>query len=1772
MPVFVFPQEVSMGLRPTHLGYAYQDLLTALRLVDLAVGRAKSVLVDTKLFTGDRFDDITCEWSTGSRERLQIKHTDHDRALSLESFTKDTRGLRLDLLLASMKESLTSHPGALHRLVVRDTEPEDPELTRVLRPVHTSADPGPALHGLSSKRFRFDAAALRAHALWKELLAEVSGDLLDRACALLVVDTNLPACSLNVLEPGPAEAALLHRVTEELGAGRPPNRHRTPEQVALALIETAKAARSRTGTVTVEDLLPRLSLEVDFGAVREGHPVDRATEVSRPTMLTGVVAAVKDTAQQGGAVVVTGAPGIGKSWLCEQLGDALRETWLAVRHHCWLGAVDSDREQRVLTEVVIGSLIKQLGTAVPEALAQVRPRYAATPETLTAAVAAARGLDPDRPIALIVDGIDHVSRVLGSTAGSAFRAQVDPAAQLVADLTALELPPGVVLVLASQPGPHLEAVDGACRLSVAPLSRGELHALADRLGVLAALSSSPAGEGLDPAARAEAAVTLIEERSRGNALYATYLCRQAVGPAPGLGAAPAPHGAGDPLERLRMVPSSAHDLDDYYTYLLDGLTPGQRSAVSMLAVCDFAVSAQELEEIFPLPGMQLGAALSSVAPIVAQQPGIGGLKIHHESFSRFVRRIDGDHGWVDQVRTQAADWLSRRDFFTDPRAFRHLPELLAALGRDEELALLIGPDFLSRAIAGLQPPQAVAHTLTVAARRAAALSDWPTLVRCVELNRARANYEDEGLPGSLVPYADVLVELVGADRVAASLMYEGVPTVPARWGLQLCAAVDRAGHGAPWEAYLTGWEEVRDDEGVHYGSASDESVFLAELRGRIRLPARPGDAVEPEEAARTLGQRVARFLDQEALTSPERALEVLLDCLGFVPLLEGAEYIERPDRRAALLLHLADARGSVGGTLPSARTLATAAWASGPCDPRRLLRHGLAVADLAEEIFSPDITTILTEATREVLTDHASGLSGPVSRWLALLAVAHAADPQTPARLLPQLGGDGFYRTWLRFAIATLGLRQDVAAGKLPAATASATARVALEHLARHTAPFTGRPRASDLADIHGLVRQVLHEAVALLHSDDVALGIAALQAVSEGTTTSLMGMAGTGPLITTELLSLLAASAGQAGGDVVHELMRALRAAHAEHRALYTESADFELEMARVSLACGDPQEAQQCWDRAARYMGAYGSHKDITIEELLEPLPQLMQADPVQARVRLAQVQPLVYLVAHGTDGRGTGGFPRDWWQLLARLDPGAAARLGAEVLLTEPGLPDYRVASAHRQLLATQANTADPVVLAALRIAAGSAGHGVQGDIALLGRLADLPGNDAARSLRLLPVLANAITSTYDDQTLTAAPHGAADQPAAALRAAAHRCGGEGGPHWAPRPAPNRTSRDWSSRTHPTTGAYLHAQQRPILSQGAAGVLAAVRDRSSKAYSDPQGPRWSRDALANAVGWRLLEILHDQGADAVTQLLQRIPEEMNLSNPLELLADIAAGFRLRHDAAPDVFGPLAATAGMLAYTKTRGGGGWRAFAGSARLDLWQQAHAVDATTAAHVLAAQVAQAVANPTHSRSTGISQALVSAFAIQPPDPSQPSPASALACWDAAHDVIAHRLPGDAGLGHGAYHPQPEPEPEPEPEPATQHDIDTALCRLALATVALPDRGDKRRALIAATVLLASRAAQAQAAFAYVLSFDLGAGPLTWLLTVLHSQLPEGPLDAALREQLEALCGTGMLSVRAEASAVLTRAGYRPPSPPATAAHQTLARTISAALASTEGSA
>ncbi len=211
------------------------------------------------------------------------------------------------------------------------------------------------------------------------------------------------------------------------------------------------------------------------------------------------------------------------------------------------------------------------------------------------------------------------------------------------------------------------------------------------------------------------------------------------------------------------------------------------------------------------------------------------------------------------------------------------------------------------------------------------------------------------------------------------------------------------------------------------------------------------------------------------------------------------------------------------------------------------------------------------------------------------------------------------------------------------------------------------------------------------------------------------------------------------------------------------------------------------------------------------------------------------------------------------------------------------------------------------------------------------------------------------------------------------------------------------------------------------------------------------------------------------------------------------------------------------------------------------------MSADSAASVLADQVLAAIAGRSYE-TYGVTRAMVSAFAAQPLDRAETHGRSAFACWDAAFDVIEYRLPGTTPYDDAESY-------EPTTAPDCRATTDVALARFALATVAMPARADRRRALVAATVLLAARPVVARAAVMEVLDAGLGAGPLTWLLAVVHDGIGDSGVPDNLAARLTQLTRSELLSVRALAAEVLTKARRPVPAPPATAAHPLLERAV-----------
>ena len=1712
------------SLQAAHRGYEYQDLLTATRLVDLVLGTITAACVDVKQVSDDRFDDLTVITVDGVRERTQFKHTDNDdKPLTVETFTTDARGLRLDRLVAAAIADRDGPGGSaadlVFRLVLRDTRPVDETLSAFLLPA--SPDPGPFITGMQTRRLRFDIERLWPLEPTQVGVVTKSGhsrfaflhsgpNSVDRAdlawlCTHLIIEVEAPGSSGVMLEPGPAERILLTRVRAEVGAESYPNAGRSAEDVAEAFATFARQARQGLSTPTAEAVLQRAQLRRDFGAVSRAHPVDRSVEVARPNAVADVHAAAEQAALLAVPLVLVGPPGQGKSWACDQLvRDLLSAGWLVAEHYCYLNDTLDERDERVQAETVFGSLLGRLAEADPNLVDAQRPRYAADDVALGNAVARAVQNQPDRRVALVVDGLDHVARILPSRPGS------DPSTALASALAALELPAGSVLIVLSQPGEHLAPLRnvGALTVEIAGLTGTELGALVAKLGlVMGPESTDPIVEDQ----QTDSFLAVLEERSRGNALYATYLCREVV---------TSPYAEADPEAVLRALPPFDGTLENYYTHLTVTLGPGSGVA-DVVGLLDFPVNRAELAEMRPDLAHWLDVALARLAPVLAERATQGGLRVYHESFARFLRkRMETNPDALAANLRFVVDWLVARGFYRDERAFRFLLLALAAAGRDREVLDLVDVNFAANAVAGGHPASAIAANLVVATSCAGRLGDLPALTRCVELARAAESFEDERLDSAIVNYIDVPMALLGSEEFASRLMFDGKIAVPARAGLQLCAAIDATGAVAPWRDYLPAFRKWQASDATSYGPESSRAVALAWMRGHLRVSASGAH----EHAQHN---RIVRLLNDTNLP-PDDVIPIVADVIGIQPTAELVDHLDSPTGAALALAEVArrSTDPSADGLLAHLVPLATRQYAPG--NAHRLIKLGAALEDIGKSSIS-EMRTLLVTITQEVTSRNAIHTEGRVPTWLDWCAITARRDPTILPTVEGMLGGEGWYRCWLRFALALV--QAEAAEGDR-----AALALDALHHLTGDLHPFTGSPRACDLYPIHKQIADTLRRAVALLDDRAWPQALAILQQVAERVGVSLRGQ-DAGPVTPDFLLTLaIEATTTPARRPATQALIDKALTEGGDRR-YYSTLAEYRLMAARFAIAGGDISQAEAYWNEACRLMTAYGFHKDITIYEVLDPLPNLVAADPGRARIRLAQVQPTCERVVLHTDGKSTRGAWIQWWTYLAAADPAALTQLAVPAMLKRSGHVNDLYNGALEDLWRSWYHLADPIVAGALRLALPMPLD--DADPAMTERLADIADMSGADLPGRLLTLALARADERPlHHPLTNSDELVAEDNARveAVNLVAARVNA---PQIGVGPAADekvdRRRTPIARETSP-----VDVQQTAVggFPRGAVGVARAIRTWRRRPY-EPTSPDWAPERFANIIGYRLVELAEDGAEQEAVAALQSLAGALDMFDRSGLLTFLGKGLE-RHGQPC-----LAAAALALAWTRTRGNGGWMNFGGQSELDSLRHATRLDPDTAWATVASEVARVVAG-SNQGSYGVSQALIHASLTGGLPTQGPPLDTAFAAWDEAHSVIALRTP------RMADEDDPDVPYAPPPQSMTANptgEIDTVFSEAIIGMMAHPGRENRRRALLAFNILLRHRLEATAEALAATLSALDEPALLSWLLKVVTNvDTAQRTVADLCHDALQRHANCPHLTVRALAARVL---GGRATPPPVT---------------------
>ncbi len=1221
------------SLAAAHKGYFYQDIVTAYFLARSIVEQVRGTTVDAKLHTDDRFDDLLVVMNDEKMIRRQFKHSDAPLAFEGSFLSSDKYSLRVDELIKSWQADPAHVRSAEYRVCVTWRTPvtkEDRFLLKAATSLNSFGDHGGCFH------LNLDAIwPKRQPPLIKCLQNTKRADLVAFA-KHLVIELECPRASFDLDHPGPMEQLLLGVLTDRVGFGRYPNHLRRPVEAAAQLILLAvktRGADPQHSALSPSRVIAEIGLITDYGRIAQQFPFKAEVFVSIPDLRKKLLQKVKG----GGITVLSGGPGVGKSWELTDLMKKLRAQKVVVAaHYCYLEPGDPLVQSRITLNAFYGNLMAEIIEAVPELQQHSPTRYAAGPRELQALLDAAGMMKAALRLVVVVDGLDHIERVLREA-----RTLAPADTQIARDLLALKLPKNVSVLVGSQPGDHItQLAKSGTLLKVPAWEEPEVEMFLRRVPLGKKLTALRL-QGIE---RTDVIIELAT-RSQGNALYCTYLCRELearIDASPGTA----------PITLLRTLPTNDGKLSTYYEFLLESLDSGGRLIGELMGLIDFGVTPEEIQEIFPLLHGQINGILKQLAPILEQTRGQGGLRIYHESFRRhLIEKHTGKPGSLHAKLKDLIIWLDSKGFLTDPRSFRFLLLNLERAGREIEVLTRIERDFVIRAVEEGYPSSAIETNLDIYARIAADAGDFPKLVRAAELARALRTYNDN--LSYAYEYGTTYAAIFGVEHLAERLSFDGVPTFSVSDGLKLCSFCADAGVSAPWHSYI---RKLRSSE-----NSRDMRAEMAQFHGRTRI----GDRVE-------LRLRLVEFLSEAPDSVNASYIASIAQRWAEVAEPEDLQRLQKESKCSGVIAEVFDlefARRTLNERKRKSAATRVARRTS-------LAEHAFEALRLGAEPKHLTHWTKNLEKHEIGVEDRGLGEGQALLRWVISIRIAAYVDPKALQVEEVRTRGEGWYRNWLAFIINLA--RIECRATRSPSHAANDVVK-AFRALASDVAPFKGNPRACDLYYGHGAIHQSFQMALGLLETQGQWREVIALmKKISLGTTTFLQGSR-SGPLTSTALVELVAPFAVR---EDLHALIRSeieplVQRQH--RRGLYNEVASEEMALASLLMTMGDRVAALGHWKTACLHLCAYGERKDITIYELLGSIQALRRAGKSEVLDRLSKLLPMVYAVVHHTDGKETRHSIGQWFTELFAVDELSAAWLLGRSMTDDGGSYDYRTEEA-------------------------------------------------------------------------------------------------------------------------------------------------------------------------------------------------------------------------------------------------------------------------------------------------------------------------------------------------------------------------------------------------------------------------------------------------------------------------------------------------------------
>jgi len=381
--------------------------------------------------------------------------------------------------------------------------------------------------------------------------------------------------------------------------------------------------------------------------------------------------------EKGGAVLIQGSPGAGKSTFLSKLYQRIRDAGIhCIRHHYFIHREDPERSLRLEFEAASESILNALITEVADSLPNLNPEPVQF-STILRHVGTALA-EKKKTLVLIVDGLDEVERSATALELQRFLRDLFPVG------------PGLWLVFGTRPLEEqkvsfllFDNVSEQNRIPVPLFDRANCGQLLDANSDWLKIHENEKEEFL----------WTFLDATQGHPLHCRYM-----------------------LEALKQknqdnyfrktdierIPAFGNDLQDFYSRLWLGTTEATKEIASLLALASFPVSSSEIVGILEsasAPGGQLLLALKALKPFVNDDPP--NIELFHTSFGEFIRRTKEYGALRDSLLRKLASWL--KDKGPENLRWAHLNRVLYFQGDPGPLLQTVNRDWLIQAIEDARP-------------------------------------------------------------------------------------------------------------------------------------------------------------------------------------------------------------------------------------------------------------------------------------------------------------------------------------------------------------------------------------------------------------------------------------------------------------------------------------------------------------------------------------------------------------------------------------------------------------------------------------------------------------------------------------------------------------------------------------------------------------------------------------------------------------------------------------------------------------------------------------------------------------------------------------------------------------------------------------------------------------------------------------------------------------------------------------------------------------